>query len=162
MCSRRASYSTRSLQMTDGRNAMTNSQSVVPMIAYADAVAAIDWLSDAFGFRERERITGADGTIVHAELETNEHGGIVMLATPSPDYEGPRRHSDQCERSRAWLSVPWVVDGVLVYIEDVDAHFARSKLKGARILSEPEDGPPARRYRVEDLEGHRWMFMQHP
>jgi hypothetical protein len=26
-------------------------------------------------------------------------------------------------------------------------------------LSEPEDGPPARRYRIEDLEGHRWMFM---
>jgi hypothetical protein len=26
-------------------------------------------------------------------------------------------------------------------------------------LSEPQDGPPARRYRVEDLEGHRWMFM---
>ena len=27
------------------------------------------------------------------------------------------------------------------------------------ILSELEDGPPARRYRAEDLEGHRWMFM---
>ena len=28
------------------------------------------------------------------------------------------------------------------------------------ILAEPEDGPPARSYRAEDLEGHRWMFMQ--
>ena len=132
------------------------------MIAYVDAAAAIDWLTDAFGFRERDRITGADGTIMHAELETNPEGGIVMLATPSPDYESPRRHSERCERAWAWLSVPWIVDGVLVYVGDVDAHFECSRSKGARILSEPEDGPPARRYRVEDLEGHRWMFMQQP
>ncbi len=139
---------------------MPNSQSVVPMIAYADGATAIDWLTQAFGFRERERITADDGTISHAELETNAHGGIVMLATPSPDYESPRLHREQCERARAWLSVPWVVDGVLVYVDDVDTHFARAQAAGATILSEPEDGPPARRYRVEDLEGHRWMFMQ--
>jgi uncharacterized glyoxalase superfamily protein PhnB len=30
------------------------------------------------------------------------------------------------------------------------------------LLSEPEAGPPGRRYRVEDIEGHRWMFMQRP
>lgn len=29
-------------------------------------------------------------------------------------------------------------------------------------MSEPEPGPPARRYRVEDVEGHRWMFMERP
>jgi hypothetical protein len=28
------------------------------------------------------------------------------------------------------------------------------------ILSEPEEGPPGRRYRAEDLEGHRWYFFQ--
>lgn len=132
------------------------------MLAYVDAVAAIDWLADAFGFRELDRISDEDGTIMHAELETNAEGGIVMLATPSADYESPRRHSERCEQARAWLSVPWIVDGVLVYVEDVDAHFVRARSKGARILSEPEDGPPARRYRVEDVEGHRWMFMQRP
>ena len=58
-------------------------QTVVPMIAYVDAGAAIAWLTDAFGFRERERISDEDGTIMHAELETNAEGGVVMLATPS-------------------------------------------------------------------------------
>jgi uncharacterized glyoxalase superfamily protein PhnB len=135
-------------------------QTVVPMIAYVDAQAAIDWLTDAFGFRERERIVDEGGTVMHAELETNEEGGVVMLATPSADYEGPRLHGERCERARAWLAVPWIVDGVLVYVDDVDAHFARARSNGARILSEPEDGPPARRYRAEDIEGHRWMFMQ--
>jgi uncharacterized glyoxalase superfamily protein PhnB len=46
-----------------------------------------------------------------------------------------------------------------VYVADVDAHFERAKREGATILSELEDGFPGRRYRAEDLEGHRWMFM---
>jgi uncharacterized glyoxalase superfamily protein PhnB len=43
---------------------------------------------------------------------------------------------------------------------DVDAHYRQAKSAGATILTEPEDGPPGRRYRAEDIEGHRWMFMQ--
>jgi hypothetical protein len=27
-------------------------------------------------------------------------------------------------------------------------------------LSEIEEGPPGRRYRAEDLEGHRWVFFE--
>jgi PhnB protein len=83
-----------------------------------------------------------------------------MLATASPDYESPRHHREHCERARAWSSVPWVIDGVLVYIDNVDEHYERAKAAGATILSEPEAGPPGRRYRAEDLEGHRWMFME--
>ena len=46
-------------------------QRIVPMIAYADAAAAIDWLTEAFGFRERaeHRYTDESGTVTHAELE---------------------------------------------------------------------------------------------
>ena len=53
-----------------------------------------------------------------------------------------------------------MIDGALVYVDNVNEHYERARQAGARILSEPEDGPPARRYRVEDLEGHRWMFME--
>jgi uncharacterized glyoxalase superfamily protein PhnB len=56
--------------------------------------------------------------------------------------------------------VPWVVDGVLVLVRNLDRHFARAKAAGATILSAIEEGPPGRRYRVEDLEGHRWFFME--
>ncbi len=83
-----------------------------------------------------------------------------MLATPSPDYEGPRQHRQHCARAEKWSQVPYIIDGALVYVRDVDAHFVRAKREGALILSEPEPGPPAKRYRAEDLEGHRWMFMQ--
>jgi PhnB protein len=131
---------------------------VIPMLAYEDAAAALQWLADAFGFRERTRMAGSDGRIAHAEMDVGD--GVIMLATPTPDYESPRRHREHCDAARNWSTVPWIIDGVLIYVDDVDAHYARASKWGARILSAPEDGPPARRYRAEDLEGHRWMFMQ--
>jgi len=129
------------------------------MIAYRDCYTAIDWLATAFGFQEVMRIE-SDGRISHCELETGY--GHVMLASPTPDYEGPALHRRHCAATDSWLSVPWVVDGVLVYVDDVDAHFSRASAAGADVLSTPEPGPPARRYRVQDIEGHRWMFMERP
>jgi uncharacterized glyoxalase superfamily protein PhnB len=55
-----------------------------------------------------------------------------------------------------------VVDGVLVHVPDVIAHRARADAAGARMLGDIEEDGPGRRYRVEDLEGHRWMFMERP
>ena len=83
---------------------------------------------------------------------------VVMLGTPGPDYEGPALHREHCEAAAKWQEVPYIVDGVLVYVLDVQAHFERARAAGARILSEPEAGPL--RYRAEDIEGHRWYFME--
>jgi PhnB protein len=132
-------------------------QAAIPMLAYEDGVAALEWLARAFGFVEKQRML--DGSrLSHGEMDTG--GGLVMLATPSPHYQGPRRHRESCEAARRWSDVPWVVDGVLVYVDDVEAHFQRAKAAGATILTEPEGDSPGKRYRVEDLEGHRWMFME--
>jgi len=51
---------------------------------------------------------------------------------------------------------------VLVYVDDLDSHFARAREAGATILSELEDNPAVgqRQYRAEDVEGHRWMFAE--
>lgn len=129
---------------------------VVPMIAYEDAAAALDWLAKAFGFVETTRMAMEDGSIGHAEMTIGE--GLIMLAEPTKDYESPRHHRETCAQSAKWQSVPWVIDGFYVQVDDVDAHFKQAKDAGARILSEPEEGHGARSYRVEDLEGHRWMF----
>jgi PhnB protein len=131
---------------------------VVPMLAYADGPGAMDWLAEAFGFVEKTRWLDDNGRLGHGEMTTGN--GLIMLATPSPEYEGPRQHREHCERARAWSTVPYVLNGVLVYVEDIDEHYERAKGAGARILSELEQGDPGRRYRAEDLEGQRWMFME--
>jgi PhnB protein len=129
------------------------------MLAYEDPAAALDWLGQAFGFRETTRYTEPDGRITHAEMEMGD--AVIMLANPTPDYQGPKRHRESCEAARRWSDNPYVIDGVLVYVDDVDEHFARAKQAGATVLSEPEDQEfGERHYRAEDLEGHRWMFAQ--
>jgi uncharacterized glyoxalase superfamily protein PhnB len=134
---------------------------VVPMIAYEDGPAAMDWLARAFGFIEIVRMIGPDGRLSHGEMGTGEESvGLIMLATPTPDYQSPKHHRETCEAAAKWSKVPYIIDGVLVYVEDVDAHFQRAREAGATILSEVETGGPGKRYRAEDLEGHRWMFMQ--
>jgi len=132
---------------------------VIPMIAYEDGPAALDWLARVFGFRERARLTSpGDGHLTHGEMETGS--GVIMLATPSPHYRGPRRHRDDCEQAARWSEVPYIVDGVLVYVDDVESHHERARAGGATILSPLEDDENGRKYRAEDLEGHRWMFIQ--
>ena|SRR5205809_919853 len=141
-------------------NSNNGAQRIVPMIAYEDGAAAIDWLVRAFGFREISRIADEQGRIGHAELALN--GGVVYLASPTPDYESPRRHRETCDAARNWSAVPWVIDGVMAEVDDTDAHYHRARAAGATILSEPDDQPFGRIYRAEDLEGHRWMFVQTP
>ena len=54
--------------------------SVVPMLAYEDGVAALEWLARAFGFRERTRSTDANGRLTHGEMDAGS--GVIMLAVP--------------------------------------------------------------------------------
>jgi uncharacterized glyoxalase superfamily protein PhnB len=133
-------------------------QSAVPMIAYENGPEAMDWLARAFGFREIVRHVDG-GRLGHGEMDTGG-GGLIMLATPSAHYHGPKRHREECETARAWHDVPYVIDGVLVYVDDLDAHYERAKAAGAGILSSIEEGGEGKRYRAEDLEGHRWMFIE--
>jgi PhnB protein len=136
----------------------TNYPDVIPMIAYEDGPKAMDWLGSAFGFKERARMLDKDGRLSHGEMQAGD--GVIMLATPTPDYQSPGHHRKACEPAQKWSAVPYIVDGVLVYVGDVDAHAAQAKRHGAIVLSDVEADQYGKRYRAEDLEGHRWMFMQ--
>ena len=145
---------------TAGRKAApaSSTPSVVPMISYEDGVAALSWLRKAFGFVETTRLTTPDGRLSHGEMKAGD--GLIMLASPTPEYRSPKHHREVCEQARKWSTVPWIIDGVLVFVDDLDRHFKRATAAGAMILSEIEEGPPGRRYRAEDLEGHRWFFFE--
>jgi PhnB protein len=137
---------------------MAESPTIIPMIAYEDGIKAIEWLCTAFGFTEQTRWLDDAGRLSHGEISLGE--GLIMLATPSPDYQSPKHHREHCAAAAQWSTVPYVIDGVLVYVPDIEAHYNTAVAAGAHILSPIETGGPGSRYRAEDLEGHRWMFMQ--
>jgi PhnB protein len=137
---------------------MAGTQSIIPMLAYENGVEALQWLCRVFQFRERTRWLDEAGRLTHGEVEMGEN--ILMLSSPTEDYQSPRRHREICRSAAKWQEVPYVIDGVMVMVDDVEKHFQHAKNQGATILTSLEYGGPGTRYRAEDLEGHRWMFIQ--
>ncbi len=131
------------------QNPPEGTQRVIPYRLYADAPAALEFLGKAFGFEERFRMPMPDGKLGHAEV--GYQGNVLMLATAvgenghASPRDLPARHSL-----------------IVCYVDDADAHYARAKAAGAKILAEPEDQFYGDRiYRAEDLEGHQWSFHTH-
>jgi uncharacterized glyoxalase superfamily protein PhnB len=129
---------------------------VVSFLSYEDCGGAADWLARAFGFEEVERIE-ENGEVGHVTLRAA--GGLIFLGSPA-GYVNPRSLRERVDVVARMYAVPWVIDGVWVVVDDLDAHLERARAVGAHVLSEPEDTPHGRQYRVEDPEGHRWMFQQ--
>src|SRR5438132_4100196 len=128
------------------------------MLAYADAGRAADWICGAFGFHELQRFTNGRGIVTDVVLERDD-GATVLVGHPNDAYEGPRAHAEHCAIAAKWLDRPVIVDGLVVYVDDVEAHHADAVAAGARIISGIETNPvPRGQYRVEALEGPRWMF----
>ena len=120
---------------------------VMPYLLYEDSDAALDFLTSAFGFTEKFRMTDDDGRVNHAEVELGD--GVIMLGTPGSDYRNPKRLGGKTQ-------------SVYVYVDDVDAHYGKAKAAGAKIVREPEDQFYGdRNYGVEDPEGHEWYFGTH-
>lgn len=124
---------------------------ITPYLLYKDSDAAVDFLTRAFGFTERYRMTDSDGKTNHAEVD---HGGsVVMLGTQGEEAAEPFQNPNELG-GRTQL--------IYVYVDDVDAHFQQAKAAGAEIVTEPEDQFYGdRSYRVRDPEGHAWSFATH-
>jgi uncharacterized glyoxalase superfamily protein PhnB len=115
-------------------NRSVPSASVIPVLAYQDAVEASDWLCRAFGFAVRLRIGTHRVQLVLAD------GAVIAADGGASGSEG--------------LSV-------LVRVDDADAHCKRAAEAGARITSAPTDYPYGeRQYSAIDLGGHHWTFSQ--
>jgi uncharacterized glyoxalase superfamily protein PhnB len=118
----------------------------------------MDWLCNVFGFTEKTKWLDESGRLTHGEIAMGE--SIIMLATPSPDYKCPASLKKIADVAAKMYTTPYIINGVLVYVDDVENHFKQAKANGATILSDIETGGPGTRYRAEDLEGQRWMFME--
>ena len=115
------------------RNRSIPTAAVIPTLAYPDVTEAADWLCRAFGFRVRLRIGDHRIQLVYGD------GAVVVTQGEA----GSAGH------------------GLLVRVEDADAHRAQAAAAGAWILDEPTDHPYGeRQYNAEDPGGHRWTFSQ--
>jgi uncharacterized glyoxalase superfamily protein PhnB len=118
---------------------------LVPSITYTDLPRAIEWLQRVFGFRERAaaRLTWPGGGMTWFEVGN----ALFNISTPDDAWRQPRGAT-----ASGYMKV---------YVDDVDAHFARAKAEGASIVSEPMDGFwGGRVYRALDPEGHAWEISQ--
>lgn len=105
--------------------------SVIPVLAYPDVRAAVEWLCGALGFRERLRIGEHRAQLVYGN-------GAVIVTQGEP-----------CGGS------------VHVAVGDADAHRDVAVAAGARVVSPPTEYPfGERQYTVEDPSGYRWTFSQ--
>ena len=129
-------------------------------VFYRDAVAAIDWLCDAFGFEVRLKVEGDDGRIVHSELEYGD--GLIMVGQESPDDEREWKRRMRSAQSLEGMNT----QSIMFFVDDVEAHCAHARLRGARIVEEPathdygEDYWADRSYQAVDPEGHCWWFCE--
>lgn len=111
---------------------------VIPVLAYQDLSAAVEWLGSAFGFTPRVRI--GDHRV---QLNTDNGGAVVARQATEDHPAASANHS------------------VMVRVNDVDAHYARASRAGARITHPPETYAfGERQYGAIDIGGHAWTFSQ--
>ncbi len=125
---------------------------IYPALRYRDALEAIAWLRDTFGFEERMVHPGADREVAHAELALE--GGIVMLGSAG---EGMTPIDSSFVKEDADFSrLPFTI---YVAVADTDAHYKRAVAAGAEIVRELQDTDyGSREYSARDIEGNVWSF----
>jgi uncharacterized glyoxalase superfamily protein PhnB len=116
---------------------------VLPHVMYQDLPAAIAWLGKAFGFVEHyhygEPMSGAQMYL----------GRAFFMLKQAKGYASPAQ-------------LGYGTQSLTVFVEDVEAHFARAKAAGASILEEPHETVYGEfQYAAEDLDGHHWLFSRH-
>jgi uncharacterized glyoxalase superfamily protein PhnB len=117
---------------------------VLPHVVYQNLANAIVWLNTTFGFAEHYRY---GEPVSGAQLHLGD--AWIMVRQARPGCASPAQ-------------LGYGTQSLTVFVDDVDAHFRRTKSANAKIvedLHETEYGE--RQYGVEDLEGHHWLFSQH-
>ena len=126
--------------------------SLTPYLNIKDAAKAIEFYKKAFGAKVVGKIYMPDGsTIAHAEIEIGD--SKIMLA----------------EENEQWGNLsPQTIGGSAVslclYVEDVDAVFARALKEGGKVIGDMEVKDQFygdRTGSLTDPFGHKWTIMTH-
>jgi DNA-binding transcriptional MerR regulator len=120
----------------------------ISILVYADLEVAFDYLIEVFGLGPGQLFRDDTGRIVHGEIEAGD--GVIWLHPESKEYglASPR-------------TVGAMTGGVVIIVDDVDAHFRHTVAQGATIRYEPVDQEYGyREYSALDSEGGLWSFMK--
>jgi PhnB protein len=124
-------------------------RSVTPHLVIRDAAKAIGYYKQAFGAEEIFSMPGPDGKLMHAEIRIGD--SVVMIGEECLEWgaKGPQE-----------LGGSAVTLGL--YVEDVDATFARAVETGATVRMPVSDQFWGDRYgQVIDPFGHIWSIATH-
>lgn len=128
----------------------TRQATVIPTLRYRDAVAAVEWLCQAFGFEKHLIVPGENGTIEHAELVFGD--GMIMLGSVRDDEFG------QLQQPPSRVDAP-VGQSPYIIVDDVDQHHTQAIAAGATVVMPLKDQDyGGRDYSCRDPEGFLWNF----
>lgn len=132
-----------------GMNPPEGQHSITPHLVVPDAGEAMEWYAKAFGAVEVSRVVLPGNRVMSLHMEVS--GSAVMLASEFPD---------------AGILAPASIGGTAsvlqVYVEDVDARWARALEAGAIVRAELHDAFWGDRHgSLVDPFGHRWNLARH-
>jgi PhnB protein len=114
---------------------------VTPYLIGRGTAALIDFVKQAFGAEERQRILTPDGGIIHAEVRIGD--SVVMMGDASDEFKA-------------------MPTSIHLYLEDVDAAYRRAVQAGGKSLREPTDQFYGDRSAgVADASGNQWWLATH-
>ena len=121
---------------------------IIPVLRYRDAKAAIGYLCDGLGFEKHAVYEGEGGKIMHAELSFGN--GMIMLGSVAPTEFGENmRQPDEIGMKET--QSPYLI------VTDADAVYQRAKAANFTMLRDIRDEDHGGRgFICRDPEGHVW------
>jgi uncharacterized glyoxalase superfamily protein PhnB len=119
---------------------------VLPHVVYRNLPEAIAWLTRVFGFVEHYRY-GDSASPSGAQLRA---GKAWIMVNSAKDHE------------RTPAEAGFGTQSLTIFVEDVLAHYVRTRAAGAKIVEELHETEYGElQYGVVDLDGHHWLFSRH-
>jgi uncharacterized glyoxalase superfamily protein PhnB len=123
------------------KNRSVPTDTLLPHIGYQNVAEACEWLGRVFGFREAYRYCEPSSGV---QMYLGQ--AYIMLRSAREGCMIPAR-------------LGYGTQHLTIFVEDVDAHYARAKEAGAEIVEELHDTVYGeRQYGAKDLDGHLWLF----
>lgn len=124
-------------------------RAATPYLVVRGAARAIDFYKQAFGAKEHLRMAAPNGNVMHAEVRIGAAPIMLTEEMPQHDVKSPE----------AFGGTPVFI---LIYVEDVDAVFAKAIAAGAKVVRPVQDQFYGDRAgTLADPFGHMWTLATH-